>query len=659
MGARGDAPARPGLHALAALFLAALFLAAFAPGRAACGAALASEAGDAQGDARAEAGSDAGSGSEQGPGQLIDTYMAGHEQDQGLAVMVSVGGGSVVERFYGLADASGGAAVDGQTTFEWGRCSDLLVWVSLMQLAEEGSLSLSSSVEGLLPEGVELPEGYGALDVLDLMDHTSGLDVALNGSRSSIPDGTTSVGSAFSLFSVEPQSDPGDLVAYTPYDALLGAAVVEAVSGEDFVSYVDEHIFGRIGMESTYLMVGGSPARMARQGDGPVPVVSLATGSDAPAGVSSPSSSTSSILSCCGTVSDLLLFANALMGVDGVEPLFDDDGTAAQMFEVTRTYPGLGVARSAHGLSAFPLSEGVFGLSATTSTRFSASVYVRPDDGLAIAIMANQAGRADLTQGIPRLLVGRSELSVSDASSPANGMWVGTYQDASDPDHGPAKLLTALRRVVVSVNDQGVLTFDGLTSTALGSGVYSADSASDQDVYRFHVSLERGSEFSRVLSDSYVVPWSTLAVEGAARRLRALVAAVPVVYGGGRVRMGPRDGRPQASDARAAGRTAPVDADLRCRHGRGGGSPAPRRGPCPRHARRAPRGGRGVRRRGAGRGRVGRGHQVAHPPGLDRPPARRVRRGRVRRAGDGPQPDVLGNASVGFRSGSRCGPTGV
>lgn len=514
MGARGDASARPGLHALAALLLAALLLAAFAPGRAACGAALASEAGDAQGDARAEAGSDAGSGSEQGPGQLIDTYMAGHEQDQGLAVMVSVGGGSVVERFYGLADASGGAAVDGQTTFEWGRCSDLLVWVSLMQLAEEGSLSLSSSVEGLLPEGVELPEGYGALDVLDLMDHTSGLDVALNGSRSSIPDGTTSVGSAFSLFSVEPQSDPGDLVAYTPYDALLGAAVVEAVSGEDFVSYVDEHIFGRIGMESTYLMVGGSPARMARQGDGPVPVVSLATGSDAPAGVSSPSSSTSSILSCCGTVSDLLLFANALMGVDGVEPLFDDDGTAAQMFEVTRTYPGLGVARSAHGLSAFPLSEGVFGLSATTSTGFSASVYVRPDDGLAIAIMANQAGRADLTQGIPRLLVGRSELSVSDASSPANGMWVGTYQDASDPDHGPAKLLTALRRVVVSVNDQGVLTFDGLTATALGSGVYSADSASDQDVYRFHVSLERGSEFSRVLSDSYVVPWSTLAVEG-------------------------------------------------------------------------------------------------------------------------------------------------
>ena len=209
MGARGDASARPGRHALAALLLAALLLAAFAPGRAACGAALASEAGDEQGDARAEVGSDAGSGSEQGPGQLIDTYMAGHEQDQGLAVMVSVGGGSVVERFYGLADASGGSAVDGQTTFEWGRCSDLLVWVSLMQLAEEGSLSLSSSVEGLLPEGVELPEGYGALDVLDLMDHTSGLDVALNGSRSSIPDGTTSVGSAFSLFSVEPRERPG------------------------------------------------------------------------------------------------------------------------------------------------------------------------------------------------------------------------------------------------------------------------------------------------------------------------------------------------------------------------------------------------------------------------------------------------------------------
>lgn len=481
----------------------------------ACGDVFATESSEAARDAEQGTSSSAGEeGSGQGPSQLIDTYMAGREQDQGLAVAVSESGATVAERYYGSSDASGNSPVDGQTTFEWGGCADLLVWVSLMQLSEEGLLSLSATVDSLLPEGTGPADGYGAIDILDLMDHTSGLDVALNGSRSSIPDGTTSVEAAFPLFSVEVQSDPGDMVAYTPFDALLGAAVVEAVSGEDFVSYVNEHIFERIGMESTYLMIGGSPARMARQGDGSLPVVSLAEGASAPAGTSVSSSLTSSIFSCCGTVSDLLLFANAVMGVEGVSPVFDDEKTAASMFEVTRTYPGLGVARSAHGMTAFPLAEGVFGFSASTSTGFSASVYMRPDDGLAVAIMVNQAGRADLTQGIPRVLVGRSELSVSDASSLSNGMWVGTYQDASDPNHGPTKLLTTLRRVGVAVNEQGVLMFDGLTATSLGAGVYSVDTASDQDVYRFHVSLERGSEFSRSLSDSYIVPWSTLAVEG-------------------------------------------------------------------------------------------------------------------------------------------------
>lgn len=72
-----------------------------------------------------------------------------------------------------------------------------------------------------------------------------------------------------------------------------------------------------------------------------------------------------------------------------------------------------------------------------------------------------------------------------------------------------------MRRVSVSVSPRGGLLFNGLSTTSLGAGVYSVDSAVDQDVYRFHVNLERGAEFSRVASDSYVVPASTLAVETA------------------------------------------------------------------------------------------------------------------------------------------------
>lgn len=450
----------------------------------------------------------------QDQGALIDTFMAGSEQRQGLAVAISSGGETPVSRAYGFADAAGTVPVDDQTAFEWGRCSDLIVWTCVMQLVEQGALSLQASVAGLLPEGVTLPEGYESLTLSDLMNHTSGLDVSLNSSRSTLGDLTTSVVPAFDLFSVDGEFLPGDIVAYTPYDALLAAAVVEEVSGVDFAVYVEDNVFDRLGMESTCLMVGGSPARLARQDGAPQEALNLAEGSQGPTGASSPRAATASVFSCFGTVADMLRLANGMMCVDGAAWAFDDEATADALFTVTRTYPSLGVARFAHGMFAFPFTTGVFGMSGTTSSGFSASLYMDRQNGTAVAVAVNQSGRADLTQGILRVLVGRSDASVANVNAPANSMWAGTYQDAASPSHGPAKLLTALQRVTVGTNAQGVLTFDGVTATSLGAGVYSIDTAIDQDVYRFHVSLERGSEYSRVESDSYVVPASTLTAEG-------------------------------------------------------------------------------------------------------------------------------------------------
>lgn len=464
---------------------------------------------------------------DQGP--LIDTFIAGREQNQGLAVATTVGGVAASQRYYGFSDVAGTEEVDEGTAFEWGRCADLVVWTCVMQLVEAGLLDLDDPVAGLLPSWASLPEGYAGLDMLDLMNHTTGLDVAMNGARSSIPDGTTSVKAAFALFSVEAEFSPGVIVAYTPYDALLAAAVVEQVTQTDFATYAQENVFERLGMDGAYLMVGGSPSRFARQDGAPDQLARLAEGSVGPASTSSPRPSTGSVMSLVATVGDMLKLANGMLCAAGCPAAFDDPATSEELFSVTQAYPGLGAARIAHGLFAFPFASEVFGISATTTTGFSASVFVDCKSGLALAIATNQSGRADLTQGIARVLVGRSDAVVANASSPSNAMWVGTYQDAASPDHGPAKLLTAFERIEVSLNDQGVLTFGGLTATSLGAGVYSIDTAIDQDVYRFHVSLERGSEFSRISSDSYAVPRFTLFLEGFL--LACAVAAGAVCFG--------------------------------------------------------------------------------------------------------------------------------
>lgn len=449
-------------------------------------------------------------------GALIDTFMAGAEQNQGLAVATSEDGEPVVARFYGTTGtggSAGGTPVDAGTAFEWGRCSDLIVWACVMQLVEQGLLDLDDPVLTLLPEGVELPDGYEGLDVVDLMNHAAGLDVAMVGALATIPDRTMAAREALGLFSVNAEFRPGSIVGYTPYDAVLGAVIVENATGVDFGDYVRENVIERLGLDGTYFMVGGSAARLASSKDAPAQLGFLTSGSPGPVSVSSPRPATSSAFVCVGPIGDLLALANAAMGF-GDKALFDEPETVELLFTVSRTYPSLGVARVAHGLFAFPFTDGVFGISGTTSSGFSSSVYMDRQTGVAIAVLVDESGRADLTQGIPRVIVGRSDAVVANASSPANNMWTGTYQDAGRANHGPSKLLTALERMQVEVNDLGVLTFDGVTAASLGAGVYSIDTAIDQDVYRFHVSLERGAEFSRVTTDSYSVPFSTLVLEG-------------------------------------------------------------------------------------------------------------------------------------------------
>ena len=452
---------------------------------------------------------------------LIDTFIAGTDQTSGVAVAVSADGAVQLRNNYGYEAGPDSAEVGERTAFEWGRTSDLLVWAAVMQLVEAGQLNLNTNLSAYLPEGLDLPEGYESLDLLDLMNHVSGLDVAMVGNASSLADGLTDATTALSLFEVEAGFEPGSIVGYTPYDALLAAVVVQQVSQVDFVEYVQTHIFDVLGMTSTRLMVGGDASRAAADDLYGESGYRLAKGAVGPTSVSSPRAATSSAFTCYGSVDDLLVLGQALMG-QGDRALFSNPQTVQTFFSVTRTYPSLGVARIAHGMFSFPFTASVLGESGTTASGFTSSLYMDPDSGLVVAVMTNQSGRFDLTQGIPRVLFGRTDISVGAADSPDNYVWVGTYQSAGNAALGPAKLLTALDRVVVSVSAQGVLMLDGLTATNLGAGVYSVDTAVDQDVYRFHVSLARGSEFSRADEDYYLVPDYTLNVEFTLLLLAAL-----------------------------------------------------------------------------------------------------------------------------------------
>lgn len=61
--------------------------------------------------------------------------------------------GIIYEGYYGYSDIENKTLVNEKTVYEWGSVSKLLVWVSAMQLKEQGKLSFEKDIREYLSEG--------------------------------------------------------------------------------------------------------------------------------------------------------------------------------------------------------------------------------------------------------------------------------------------------------------------------------------------------------------------------------------------------------------------------------------------------------------------------------------------------------------------------
>ena len=90
-------------------------------------------------------------------GQLeeeIDAYVEGHrDTTAGMAVTVFDGTDELLKKYYGYIDVERQIAAAPDSVFEWGSMSKLLVWVSVMQLYEQGKLDLECDIRRYHPEG--------------------------------------------------------------------------------------------------------------------------------------------------------------------------------------------------------------------------------------------------------------------------------------------------------------------------------------------------------------------------------------------------------------------------------------------------------------------------------------------------------------------------
>jgi len=170
--------------------------------------------------------------------------------EPGAAVLVMKGDRILFDKGYGIADIQTRKKIDGNTFFNIASVSKQFTAVAILQLAEQGKLSLEDPVSNFFPEFKQ--DFWKDIKIKHLLSHSSGVPDA----RGGIPRELKIKGDEALAMSYLPTLDflhfePGTAYEYINPTFVMCGAIVEKVSGQSFSDYVTEHIFKPAGMQNT------------------------------------------------------------------------------------------------------------------------------------------------------------------------------------------------------------------------------------------------------------------------------------------------------------------------------------------------------------------------------------------------------------------------
>ena len=178
------------------------------------------------------------------------------EHAAGLTVAVVSGPELVWTKSYGLADVESGKQANAGTVYRIGSITKQFTALMLLQLVAQGKVHLSDPVEKFFPEVNRIKGKYpGAapITLIQLATHHSGLseepDDVEKFTVGPVSQWEQTLIAALPKLKYEQEPDTHFIYSNIGY-AILGAALSRA-AGESYTDYVQEHIFGPLGMEHT------------------------------------------------------------------------------------------------------------------------------------------------------------------------------------------------------------------------------------------------------------------------------------------------------------------------------------------------------------------------------------------------------------------------
>ena len=162
----------------------------------------------------------------------------------GVALAVVAEGDPVILNGYGLACVDPEIPVDvNATLFRIGSVTKLITATAVMQCVEKGLLDLEKDVNNYLVEW-QLPHTYPqSITLRHLLTHTAGFDDRFLELGVRNPAELEALGVYLQRRLPRRIAPPGEAFNYSNFGITLAAHLVESVTGQSYMNYVEEHLF--------------------------------------------------------------------------------------------------------------------------------------------------------------------------------------------------------------------------------------------------------------------------------------------------------------------------------------------------------------------------------------------------------------------------------
>jgi len=328
------------------------------------------------------------------PGAFLDQHA---DQVAGVAFAELADGQMQTPLYYGFSNIATGLKVDDETVFEWGSISKLVVWVSVMQLVEQGKLSLDADIAAYLPADFKWDKPTKPVTLTNLMNHTGGWADSVwylfETDPTTLPDLRTALERAHpkALF------EPGTTLAYSNYGATLAGYIVERVSGVPYWQYARDHVYLPAGMTDTTVeptQADRPDIKQRRDSESGYDTARKEIGNQRAYDGMYPCGAT------IGTLTDLARFAAGLMPPAGDPgPYFSSRATLDRLFTPTFNMPD-GTPAIAHGFFSSFRGSNLYWWHNGSTTAYSSMLMIDRETRRGVVVLTNTAHETVATSGL-------------------------------------------------------------------------------------------------------------------------------------------------------------------------------------------------------------------------------------------------------------------